>query len=42
LDGGLAAYLLLAAGVAAGNGLFAAVPGFTLVAVAFAMAAAKG
>ena len=42
LDGSLAAYLLLAAGVAAGHGLFAAVPGFALVGVAFAMAAVKG
>jgi len=42
LDGSLAAYLLLAAGVAAGHGLFAAVPGFALVSVAFALAAVKG
>ena len=42
LDGSLAAYLLLAAGVAAGHGLFAAVPGFALVGLAFALAALKG
>ena len=42
LNGSVAAYLLLAAGVAAGHGLFAAVPAFALVGVAFAMAAVKG
>lgn len=42
LDGGVAAYLMLAAAIALGHGIFGAVPAFAFLALSFGTAAVKG